>query len=188
MISAGDMRPGTVFEMDGELYRVLTHSQTHLGRGSATVRVKLRNLRSGATIERTFSPTDRFQDVRLESRKMEYIYNDGDFYYFMDLETYEQPGVPASLLGDQVKFLKEGMQLEIAFYEGEAIEIELPPTVDLEVTYTEPGFAGDTAQGATKPAELETGLTVNVPLFVNTGDVVRVDTRTGEYVTRVKSA
>ncbi len=187
MITAGDLRPGTVFELDGNLYRVITQSQTHLGRGSATVRVKVRNLRTGATVERTFSPDERLQDVRLEARPMQYLYNDGDFYYFMDLETYEQPAVPASVLGDRVKFLKEGMTLEIAFYESEPVEIELPVTVELEVTYTEPGFAGDTAQGATKPAETETGLVVQVPLFVNSGDIIRVDTRTGQYLTRVSS-
>ncbi|MDQ7028988.1 MAG: elongation factor P [Ardenticatenia bacterium] len=185
MITAGDLRPGTVFELNGDLYRVLTQSQTHLGRGSATVRVKMRNLRTGATVERTFSPDERLQDVRLEARPMQYLYNDDDFYYFMDLETYEQPGVPAAVLGDRVKYLKEGMTLEIAFYDNEPVEIELPVTVELEVIYTEPGFAGDTAQGATKPAETETGLVVQVPLFVNSGDIIRVDTRTGQYLTRV---
>lgn len=188
MITAGDLRSGNVFEYDGELYRVLDHSQTHMGRGSATVRTKLRNLRDGATVEKTFSPDDKIDDVRLEAREMQYLYNDGDFYYFMDIETYEQPAIPADQIADRARYLKENMHLEIAFYEGEAIEIELPVTVDLEVTYAEPGFAGDTAQGATKEAELETGLKVDVPLFVNRGDVVRVDTRTGEYVTRVETA
>jgi elongation factor P len=171
--------------MDGDLYRVVSQSQTHMGRGGATVRVKMRNLRSGSTFERTFSPDDRFQDVRLESREVQYLYNDGELYHFMDTETYEQPVISGSQLGDRVTYLKENMTLQIAFHDGEPIEIELPPHVELEVTYTEPGFAGDTAQGATKPAETDTGLVVQVPLFVNIGTRIRVDTRTGQYITRV---
>jgi elongation factor P len=185
MISSSELRPGSVFEMDNDLYRVVSQSQTHMGRGGATVRVKMRNLRSGSTFERTFSPDDRFQDVRLETREVQYLYTDGSIYHFMDLESYEQPAVSADVLGDRVKYLKENMTLGIAFYDGEPIEIELPPHVELAVTYTEPGFAGDTAQGATKPAETETGLTVQVPLFVDIGTRIRVDTRTGAYITRV---
>ncbi len=185
MISSSELRPGSVFEMDGELYRTVSQSQTHMGRGGATVRVKMRNVRSGATFERTFSPDDRFQDVRLESREVQYLYNDGDLYHFMDTESYEQPVIAAAALGDRVRFLKENMMLQIAFYDVEPIEIELPAHVELEVTYTEPGFAGDTAQGATKTAETETGVTVQVPLFVNIGDRIRVDTRNGQYITRV---
>lgn len=185
MIEASALRPGTVFEMDGDLYRVLTFQSTHMGRGGATIRTKLRNLRSGATIERTFGPDQRFQNVRLESRQVQYLYNDGQFYHFMDTETFEQPSISADILGDRAQFLKENELLEIAFYDNEPIEIELPVTVDLAVVRTEPGFAGDTAQGATKPAETETGLVVQVPLFVNEGDVIRVDTRSGEYLTRV---
>ena len=185
MISSGELRPGSVFEMDGELYRVVTQSQHHMGRGGATVRVKMRNLRSGSTFERTFSPDDRFQDVRLETREVQYLYSDGELLHFMDLETYEQPVISESVLGERVQYLKENMTLGIAFYEGEPIEIELPAHVELEVTYTEPGFAGDTAQGATKPATTETGLVVQVPLFVDTGTRIRVDTRNGAYITRV---
>ncbi|MBA3532085.1 MAG: elongation factor P [Ardenticatenales bacterium] len=185
MISANDLRPGSVFEWENELYRTLTQSQTHMGRGGATVRVKMRNLRSGSTFERTFSPDDRFQDVRLETRQVQYLYNDGDLYHFMDTETYEQPVIQSTTLGDRVPYLKENMMLGIAFYDQEPIEIELPAHVDMEITYTEPGFAGDTAQGATKPAKTETGLTINVPLFVNIGDRVRIDTRNGQYITRV---
>lgn len=188
MIQAGDLRSGNVFEMNGELFRVLDQSQKHMGRGSATVRTKLRNLHTGATVEKTFSPDEKLQDIRLEAREMQYLYNDGDFYHFMDTETYEQPLISAERIGERDKYLKENMNLEISFYEGEAIEIELPVTVELEVTYAEPGFAGDTAQGATKEAEVETGLKVDVPLFINKGDVIRVDTRTGEYVTRVETA
>ena len=185
MITANDLRRGTVFEMDGELYRCLDYQHSYIGRGSANVKVRLRNLRTGATIDRTLSPTTRLQDVRLESREVQYLYNDGDFYYFMDTETYEQPALSVNVLGDAVNFLKDNQILKIAFYEGEAVEVELPTTVDLEVTYAEPGVKGDTATGATKSVTTETGLKVQVPLFVNEGDVIRVDTRTGEYLTRV---
>jgi elongation factor P len=185
MISANDLRPGSVFELDGDLYRTISQSQTHMGRGGATVRVKMRNLRSGSTFERTFSPDDRVQDVRLETRPVQYLYADGDLFHFMDLETYEQPVISKATLGDRTPYLKENMTLGIAFYEDEPIEIEFPAHIEVEVTYTEPGFAGDTAQGATKPAETETGLTLQVPLFVNIGDRIRVDTRNGQYITRV---
>lgn len=185
MISANDLRPGSVFELDNELFRTISQSQTHMGRGGATVRVKMRNLRSGSTFERTFSPDDRVQDVRLETRAVQYLYADGDLYHFMDLESYEQPVINAATLGERTPFLKENMTLGIAFYDDEPIEIEFPAHIDLEVSYTEPGFAGDTAQGATKSAQTETGLSVQVPLFVNIGDRIRVDTRNGQYITRV---
>jgi elongation factor P len=147
--------------------------------------VKLRNLRTGRTIERNFGAGEKFQDVRLELRQVQYLYRDGDLYYFMDTETYEQPALTADTLGENVDFLKEGMVLSLSMYESQPVEIELPVTVDLEVTQTEPGVKGDTATGATKRAMMETGLAVQVPLFVEEGDVVRVDTRTGEYLTRV---
>lgn len=185
MISSSELRPGSVFEADGELFRVVTQSQTHMGRGGATVRVKMRNLRSGSTFERTFSPDDRFQDVRLETRPVQYLYSDGELYHFMDLQSYEQPLLNAKTLGDRLPYLMENMTLNIAFYDEEPIEIELPAHVEMLVTYTEPGFAGDTAQGATKPATTETGLTVQVPLFVDIGTRIRVDTRSGQYITRV---
>ena len=156
-----------------------------MGRGGATVRVKMRNLRSGSTFERTFSPDDRVEDVRLETREVQYLYSDGELLHFMDLETFEQPVISESALGERVQYLKENMTLGISFYDTEPIEIELPAHVELEVTYTEPGFAGDTAQGATKPATTETGLVVQVPLFVDTGTRIRVDTRNGAYITRV---
>jgi elongation factor P len=185
MISATELRKGVTFELDGELHRVLEYQHTYLGRGSANVRVKLRNLRTGRTIERNFGAGEKFQDVRLELRQVQYLYSDGDLYYFMDTETYEQPALTADTLGENVDFLKEGMILSLSMYENQPVEIELPVTVDLEVTQTEPGVKGDTATGATKRAILETGLAVQVPLFVEEGDVVRVDTRTGEYLTRV---
>jgi len=185
MITANDLRRGTTFELDGELYKVVEYQHSFLGRGSANVRVKMRNLRTGAIIDRTFSPEDRINDVRLELREVQYLYNDGTLYYFMDTETYEQPAVPAEVLGDAVNYLTENMTLQISTYEGEPIDIVLPVTVDLRVVEAPPGFAGDTATGATKQVILETGLKINAPLFVEEGDIVRVDTRTGEYISRL---
>jgi elongation factor P len=185
MISATDLRKGVTFELDGELHRVLEYQHSYIGRGSANVRVKLRNLRTGRSVDRTFSAGEKFQDVRLELRQVQYLYRDSDLFYFMDTETYEQPALTAEVLQENVDYLKEGMLLSISMYEGRAIEIELPVTVELEVTKTDPGVKGDTATGATKRAVMETELEVQVPLFVEEGDVVRVDTRTGEYLTRV---
>ena len=185
MISATDLRKGVTFELDGELHRVLEYQHSYIGRGSANVRVKLRNLRSGRAVDRTFSTSEKFQDVRLELRQVQYLYRDSDLFYFMDTETYEQPALTADVLQENVDYLKEGTLLSISMYEDRAVEIELPVTVELEVTQTDPGIKGDTATGATKRAVLETGLEVQVPLFVEEGDVLRVDTRTGEYLTRV---
>jgi len=164
---------------------VVEYRHTYLGRGNANVRVKMRNLRTGAAIDRTFTPEDRINDVRLELREVQYLYNDGSIYYFMDTETYEQPALSAELLGDAVDYLTENMTLQISTYEGEPIGIVLPITVELEVIEAPPGFAGDTATGATKQVTLETGLKVTTPLFVQEGDIVRIDTRTGAYLTRV---
>lgn len=185
MIGVQDLRKGVTFELDGSLYRVLNYEHIKTGRGGATIRVKARDLRTGSTIDRTFPSGNRVQDVRLDHASVQYLYHEGDLYTFMDVETYEQPVLSANVLGDAVKFLKDGMTLEVVSYQGEPIDIELPTAVDLEVTYTEPGYAGDTATGATKSATLETGLKVQVPLFVDVGDMIRVDTRTSAYVTRV---
>jgi elongation factor P len=185
MITATDLRKGVTFELDGELHRVLEYQHSYIGRGSANVRVRLRNLRTGRTIERTFGASEKFQEVRLELRQVQYLYRDGDLYYFMDTETYEQPALSAETLQENVDYLKEGLTLSISMHDNKPVEIELPVTVDLEVTKTEPGVRGDTATGATKNATLETGLVVQVPLFVEEGDVVRIDTRTAEYLTRV---
>jgi elongation factor P len=185
MITARDLRKGTTIEWDGEIYQVAEYQHSFIGRGSANVRVKLRNLRSGAMIDNTFSPDQRFDDFRLESREVQYLYTDGHLYYFMDTETYEQPALSADTLGEAVNYLRENMTLKLAFYEAEPIEINLPTTVDLQVSQAPPGYAGDTATGATKQVTTETGLTVQVPLFVEEGNTIRVDTRTGEYVTRV---
>jgi elongation factor P len=185
MITANDLRKGTTFEMEDELYRVVEYQHSFIGRGSANVRVKLRNLRTGTTTDHTFSPNDRINDVRLELREVQYLYNDGTLYYFMDTETYEQPVLSAEILGNAVDYLTENMTLQISTYEGEPIDIVLPVTVDLKVIEAPPGFAGDTATGATKQVTLETGLKVTAPLFVEEGDIVRVDTRTGAYLSRL---
>ncbi len=185
MIPATDLRKGVTFEFDGDLYRVLEYQHSYIGRGSANVRVKLRNLRTGRTMERSFGASDKVQEVRLELRQVQFLYRDDDLYYFMDTETYEQPAISDDVMGDRVDYLKDGLILSVSMHEGQPVEIELPVTVDLEVTQTAPGVKGDTATGATKRATLETGLKVQVPLFVEEGDVVRVDTRTGEYLTRL---
>ena len=185
MIGVTEMRKGTIVELDGELYRVLEYQHHKPGRGNAIIRTKLRNLRSGATIDRTFTSGERVQDVRLDHHTVQYLYHDGDLYYFMDMETFEQPALNASVLGDAIYYLTEGVTVELQTYEGEPIDVQLPTTVDLKVVEAEPGFAGDTAASATKQVTVETGLKVQVPLFINVGDVIRVDTRNGNYVTRV---
>jgi elongation factor P len=185
MISATDLRKGVTFELDGDLYRVLDYQHSYIGRGSANVRTKLRNLRTGRVVDRNFGASERFEDVRLELRQVQFLYRDGELYYFMDTETYEQPALSSDVLGDRTAYLKDGLVLSISMQDGQPVEIELPVTVDLEVTETDPGVKGDTATGATKGATLETGLKVQVPLFVEQGDVIRVDTRTGRYLTRL---
>lgn len=185
MIDVNDLRRGTTFILDGELYKVLEYQHHKPGRGNAIIRTKLRNLRTGATIQQTFLSGDRVQEVRVERRGVQYLYTDGDLHYFMDTETYDQIGVPAHWLEGQTGYLKEGMELVIAMYENQPIEVELPTAVDLQVVDTEVAVAGDTATNVLKKATLETGLEVMVPLFVQAGDTIRVDTRTGEYVTRV---
>jgi elongation factor P len=185
VISTGDLRRGVVIEVDGQLFSVLDYQHLKLGRGSAQVRMKLRNLRTGSISERTVQAGEKFTRVRLDNRSMQYSYKDGDAYVFMDQETYEQVTIMPDQLGDAVGFLTDGIIVEMQMYEGRPIDVELPVTVDLKVAQTAPGFKGDTAAGGTKPATLETGVVVNVPLFVNEGDTIRVDTRTGAYVTRV---
>lgn len=185
MISSGEMRKGIIIELDGELYQVLDYHHLKLGRGSAQVRLKLRDIRGRHTIERTFQATEKFARARLDYHTMQYLYNEADLYYFMDEATFEQLPLNASQLGDALNFLKEGMSLEVSSYKGELVGVELPITVELEVTQTEPGFKGDTATAGTKPAKLETGLSLQVPLFVNEGDIIKVDTRSGTYLERV---
>ena len=186
MIEAAQLRKGTVIEIDGELYRVFEAALSKIGRGGANVKTKLRNLGSGATIDKTFGSNDRLQDVRLESRRVQFLYSDGDLYHFMDTVTFEQPALSAEAVADVSAYLVENMELNLSMHAGRAVAIELPTTVDLEVTEAPPGFKGDTASGGTKPVTLSNGIKVNVPFFVEVGDVIRVDTRTGDYVTRVR--
>lgn len=185
MIDVNDLRKGVIFEFDGALYRVLEYTHHKPGRGNAIIRVKMRNIRTNSSIERTFNSGDRVQDIRLDYHNVQYLYNDGDLFYFMDAETFEQPAVSRALIGDMAGFLKEGMEVKLTFYQNEALDIELPTTVDLKVTYAEAAVRGDTATGVTKRVTVETGQAVDVPMFVKEGDTIRVDTRTGEYVTRV---
>ncbi len=185
MIDVNDLRRGVTFELDNQLYEVLEYSHNKPGRGNATIRTKLHNLRTGANIERTFQSGERVQDVRLDHRPAQFLYKEGDFYYFMDTETFDQTPLSTKTLGDLVNYLKENLDVRLTFYGDEPLNVELPTSVELKVVETEPGFAGDTATGANKPAIVETGLKVQVPLFVKVGDTLKVDTRTGEYLTRV---
>jgi len=185
MIDVNELRKGVTFELDGELYKVLDYQHHKPGRGKALIRTTILNLRTGVSIDKNFISGDRVQDIRLDHHTVQYLYSDGDLYYFMDTDTYEQPSLSAETLGEAVNYLTDGLTLELSTYEGEPIDIELPITVELEVVEAPPGFAGDTATGATKEVTLETGLKVQMPLFVEKGDHIRVDTRTGEYLTRV---
>jgi elongation factor P len=185
MISTGELRKGVAIELDGDLWQILDYHHIKMGRGSAQVRITLRNIKRGQTIERSFQAGTKWPRAQMERRPVQFLYRDGDDFNFMDVDTYDQFMLRADQLGEAVSYLKDGMQLDRTSYQGETIGVELPVTVDLVVRTTEPGFAGDTAQGARKPATLETGLVVQVPLFINEGDTVRVDTRIGEYLTRV---
>ncbi len=185
MIDVNELRKGVTFELDGSLYKVLEYEHHKPGRGKATIRIKARDLRKGTILDKTFPSGDRVQDIRLDYHNVQYLYTDGDFYHFMDNETFEQPAIAASVVGESAQYLKEGMDVKLTFYGNEPLDIELPITVDLEVTEAEAAVRGDTATGVTKKVITETGLEVQVPAFVNAGDVIRVDTRTGQYVTRV---
>jgi elongation factor P len=185
MIDVNELRKGVTFELDGSLFKVLDYSHNKSGRGNASIRIKARNLFTGANIEKTFQSGDRVQDARLDFHNVQYLYSDGDLYYFMDNETFEQPGIKSDVLGDDALYLKSGMEVKLTFYKGEPLDVELPTSVDLKVVEAEVAVRGDTATGVTKKVKTETGLEVNCPQFVKVGDTVRVDTRTGEYVTRV---
>lgn len=185
MIGVQDLRKGATYIEDSDLWRVLEYEHVKTGRGNATIRVKVRNVRNGSTQTKTYPSGSRVQDIRLEHSEAQYLYHEGDLYTFMNTETYEQPVLAASMLGDAVNFLTDGMTVELETYEGENISVSLPTTVDLEVIQTDPGFAGNTATNATKPAKVSTGYVAQVPLFVSIGDKIRIDTRTGEYLTRV---
>ncbi|MBE7073358.1 MAG: elongation factor P [Eubacteriales bacterium] len=184
MISAGDFRNGLCFEMDDQVYQVVEFQHVKPGKGAAFVRTKYKNVKTGSVVERSFNPNEKFEQAQLTRQDMQYIYSDGDLYYFMDQETYEQTPIHQDKIGDGIKFLKEEMVCKVVSYKGDIFQVELPITVVLEITECEPGVKGDTANNASKYATLETGAVVKVPLFVNQGEKIKVDTRTGEYLER----
>lgn len=185
MISAGDFKNGLTLEIDGQVMQILEFQHVKPGKGAAFVRTKMKNVINGGVVEKTFRPTEKFPAARIDRKNEQYLYNDGDLYYFMDPNTFDQEAVSKDTVGDAMKFVKENEEVKLVSYNGSVFTIEPPLFVELEVTETEPGFAGNTAQGATKPATVETGATIQVPLFVNIGDKVKIDTRTGEYLSRV---
>ena len=184
MVSAGDFRNGVTFEMDGNVLQIIEFQHVKPGKGAAFVRAKVRNVISGSVIERTFNPSEKFPTAFVDRKDMEYSYNDGDLYYFMDQETYDMIPINASTLTDNFKFVKENMVCKVLSYKGNVFGVEPPNFVDLQVTKTDPGFAGNTATNTTKPATLETGAEVKVPLFIDEGEMIQIDTRTGEYMGR----
>ncbi len=184
MVSAGDFRNGVTFEMDGKVYQIIEFQHVKPGKGAAFVRAKIRNVIEGTVLERTFNPNEKYPTAFVERKDMEYSYSDEGLYYFMDPESYELVPVGADDLGDNFKFVKENMTCKILSYKGKVFGVEPPTFVELAVTETDPGFKGDTATNATKPATLETGAEIRVPLFINEGDMIRIDTRTGEYMER----
>ena len=184
MVSAGDFRNGVTLEIDGQVVQILEFQHVKPGKGAAFVRTKIKNVMTGSVVERTFRPTEKFPSARIDRVDMQYLYADGDLYNFMDVNTYEQIALSSDVVGDALKFVKENETVKVCSYNGKVFSVEAPLFVELEITDTEPGFKGDTATGATKPATLETGAQINVPLFVNQGDRVKIDTRTGEYLSR----
>ena len=185
MIDTGGLRKGLTLDMNGDLVKVVDYQHVKQGRGSAFVRLTLRNLRTGSTTQQTFQAGSRFQTARMERSRVQYLYAEGDEYHFMDVDTFEQFPLSREQLGDAVNYLQENETIDLLTYQGQPVDVEIPITVNLEVVQTDPGFKGDTASGGSKPATLATGVTINVPLFVNEGDVVKVDTRTGAYLERV---
>jgi len=185
MISAGDFRNGITLEIEGNVYQIVEFQHVKPGKGAAFVRTKLKNIINGGVVEKTFRPTEKFPAARIERVDMQYLYSDGDLFNFMDVNTYDQIALSQNDIGDALKFVKENEMVKVCSYNGNVFAVEPPLFVELEITDTEPGFKGDTAQGATKPAVVETGATVYVPLFVNQGDKIKIDTRTGEYLSRV---
>ena len=185
MISAGDFRNGVTIEFEGNIYQIIEFQHVKPGKGAAFVRTKLKNIKSGGVVEKTFRPTEKCEKAHIERKDMQYLYNDGDLYYFMDPETYDQIPISSAAIGDSLKFVKENEMCKVCSHNGNVFSIEPPLFVELQVTDTEPGFKGNTATGATKPAIVETGAQVNVPLFVENGEVIKIDTRTGEYLSRV---
>ena len=185
MVSAGDFRNGVTLEMDGNIYQIIEFQHVKPGKGAAFVRTKLKNIINGGVVEKTLRPTEKFPTARIDRVEMQYLYNDGDLYYFMNTENYDQIALNNETIGDALKFVKENEMVKVCSHNGNVFAVEAPLFVELEVTETEPGFKGDTATGATKPATVETGAVVYVPLFVETGDKLKIDTRTGEYLSRV---
>ena len=185
MISAGDFKNGVTLEIDGNIYQILEFQHVKPGKGAAFVRTKLKNIISGGAVEKTFRPKEKFPKAHIERKDMQYLYSDGELYHFMDVETYDQIALNEDAIGDSLKFVKENEMVKICSHNGNVFAVEPPLFVELAITETEPGFKGDTAQGATKPATVETGAVVYVPLFVEQGDVLKIDTRTGEYLSRV---
>ncbi len=186
MVTAGDFRNGMTFEEDGNVMQIIEFQHVKPGKGAAFVRTKVRNVITGSVVEKTYNPSAKFPTAYVERKDMEYTYSDGDLYYFMDPETYEQIPVNKSDLGDAFKFVKENMTCKVLSYKGNVFGVEPPNFVELQITQTDPGFAGNTATNATKPATLETGAEIRVPLFIDNGEIIRIDTRTGEYMERVK--
>ena len=184
MVVAGDFKNGVTFDMDGSVYQVIEFQHVKPGKGAAFVRTKIKNVITGSVIERTFNPVDKFENAYIERREMQYSYNDGDLYYFMDMETFDMLPLNSDKLPDSFKFVKEEMMCNIVSYKGNVFGVEPPTFVELEVTQTDPGFAGNTATNTLKPATLETGAVIKVPLFINEGEVLKIDTRTGEYLSR----
>ncbi len=185
MVSAGDFRNGITVEMEGNVYQIIEFQHVKPGKGAAFVRTKLKNIINGGVVEKSFRPTEKFPQARIDRKDMQYLYSDGDLYNFMDTESYDQIALNADAVGDALKFVKENEMVKICSYNGNVFAIEPPLFVELQITETEPGFKGDTATGATKPAIVETGAKVMVPLFVDNGEVIKIDTRTGEYLSRV---
>ena len=185
MVSAGDFKNGLTIEMDDSVYQIIEFQHVKPGKGAAFVRTKLKNIKSSGVIEKSFRPTEKFEQAHIDRKDMQYLYNDGDLYHFMDSETYDQIALGKDEIGDSLKFVKENETVKVCSHKGSVFAIEPPLTVELAITETEPGFKGDTATGATKPATVETGAVVNVPLFVNQEDTIKIDTRTGEYISRV---
>ena len=186
MLSAGDFRKGITIEIDGQVWVIVDFQHVKPGKGAAFVRTKIKNVVTGSVLEKSYNPTEKFENARVDRKDMEYLYNDGELYYFMDVESYEQIPLSANILGDEFKFIKENTVCKVLSYKGNVFGVEVPTFVELEVTDTEPGFRGDTATNTLKPATLETGAVVKVPLFIDNGDFIRIDTRTGEYLERCK--
>lgn len=185
MISAGEFRKGLTFEMDGDVYQVIDFQHVKPGKGAAFVRTKIKSVMNGGTKEVTFNPNDRYEKAHIETKEMQYLYNDGELYYFMDQKTYEQIPLNKDVVEEAIKYIRENDNASVRFYQGNAFDVSAPNFVELKVSETEPGVKGDTASGANKPAVVETGAVINVPLFVNIGDTIKIDTRTGEYLSRV---